>query len=56
MKRERATKRYSSDLSEQEWQIIQPLLPPAANGRGRKRQVNERKILNRHLHNRNVLW
>ncbi len=43
---ERATKRYSSDLSEQEWQIIRPLLPPVVNGRGRKRQVNEREILN----------
>lgn len=44
---ERATKSYSSDLSEQEWQIMRPLLPRrAVNGRGRKRQVNEQEILN----------
>lgn len=41
---ERVVKRYSSDLSEQEWHIIQPLLPPPPTGRGRKRQVNQREI------------
>lgn len=42
----RTAKRYSSDLSQQEWQVIQPLLPPPSGGRGRKREVNEREILN----------
>jgi putative transposase len=43
---ERAAKRYSSDLSDKEWEIIRPLLPPAPQGRGRKREVDEREILN----------
>lgn len=43
---ERAAKRYSSDLSEQEWKVIRPLLPPRRMGRGRKREVDEREILN----------
>lgn len=42
---ERAKKRYSSDLTDREWQVIQPLLPPP-NTRGRKREVDEREILN----------
>jgi putative transposase len=43
---ERAAKRYSSDLTNQEWEIIRPLLPPPPQGRGRKREVDEREILN----------
>jgi transposase len=43
---ERAAKRYSTDLSDQEWQVIRPLLPPHPLGRGRKREVDEREILN----------
>lgn len=43
---ERAAKRYSSDLSDREWEVIRPLLPPPSTGRGRKRQVDEREILN----------
>jgi transposase len=42
---ERAKKRYSTDLSDSEWQIIQPLLPPP-KVRGRKRETNEREVLN----------
>lgn len=42
---ERTKKRYSSDLTEREWQVIQPLLP-LPNTRGRKRKVDEREILN----------
>lgn len=42
---ERAKKRYSTDLSDSEWQTIQPLLP-RAKARGRKRQVDEREVLN----------
>ena len=43
--RERAKKRYSTDLSDSEWQIIQPLLPPP-KVRGRKREINQREVLN----------
>lgn len=43
---ERASKRYSTDLSDPEWEIIRPLLPPPRIGRGRKREVDEREILN----------
>ena len=37
--------RYPSDLTDQEWSLIAPLLPPAKHG-GRKRTVNEREIVN----------
>ena len=37
--------RYPSDLTDQEWALIAPLLPPAKRG-GRKRTVNEREIVN----------
>ena len=39
---------YPSDLSDAEWQLIEPLLPPAKSdsGRGRKRTVDLREILN----------
>jgi putative transposase len=43
---ERAAQRYSSDLSDQEWEVIRPLLPPPTSGRGRKPEVDEREILN----------
>ena len=43
---ERAAKRYSSDLSDREWEVIRPLLPPHSTGRGRKREVDEQEILN----------
>ncbi len=43
---ERGAKRYSSDLSDREWEVIRPLLPPLSTGRGRKRQVDEGEILN----------
>ena len=42
----RAAKRYSSDLSDRECVVIRPLLPPPCMGRGRKREVDEREILN----------
>jgi len=41
---ERAAKRYSTDLSDAKWEIIQPLLP-LPKARGRKHQVCQRKIL-----------
>src|SRR5712692_9762238 len=38
-------KPYASDLSDQEWAILEPLIPPAKPG-GRPRSVNMRQILN----------
>lgn len=37
--------RYPSDLTEEEWVYIAPLIPPAKRG-GRKRSVNVREVLN----------
>ena len=36
---------YASDLSDAEWSILEPLIPPAKPG-GRPRSVNMRQILN----------
>jgi putative transposase len=36
---------YPSDLTDSEWQIIEPLIPPA-KPRGRRRSVNIREVLN----------
>lgn len=36
---------YSTDISDKEWSIIAPLIPPAKSG-GRRRQVDEREIIN----------
>src|ERR1700676_1555774 len=37
--------RYPSDLSDAEWKLVEPLIPPAKRG-GRKRSVNVREVLN----------
>ena len=37
--------RYPSDLTDEEWALIGPLIPPARRG-GRRREVNVRKIVN----------
>ena len=37
--------RYPSDLSDAEWALVEPLIPPAKHG-GRKRSVNVREVLN----------
>lgn len=37
--------RYPSDLSDEEWRIVEPLLPPARRG-GRHRSVDLRAVLN----------
>ena len=42
---ERKGLRYPSDLSEAEWRLVEPLIPPAKRG-GRKRSVNIREVLN----------
>lgn len=40
-------KPYPFDLSDLEWSIIEPLLPKAkSHGRGRKREINPREIVN----------
>lgn len=38
-------KAYDSDLTDAQWQIIEPLIPPAKSG-GRHRTVNMREVLN----------
>src|SRR2546421_5761222 len=38
-------KPYASDLSDAEWTLLEPLIPPAKTG-GRPRSVNMRQILN----------
>ena len=42
---ERQVLRYPSDLTDPEWALIAPLIPPAKRG-GRKREVNIREVLN----------
>jgi len=42
---DRSRLRYASDTSEQEWQMIKPLMPPQPT-RGRKRQTDLRAVVN----------
>ena len=42
---DRTQQRYPSDLTDAEWSLIRPLIPPAKRG-GNKRTVNEREIVN----------
>jgi transposase len=44
--------RYDSDLTDEEWALVEPLIPPAKRG-GRKRAVNVREVLNAVFY---VLW
>lgn len=37
--------RYPSDLTDEEWELIAPLIAPAKRG-GRKREVNVREVMN----------
>jgi len=48
----RIGQRYDSDLTDEEWALVAPLIPPAKRG-GRKREVNVREILNAIFY---VLW
>ena len=41
----RGALRYPSDLTDDEWALIQPLIPPARRG-GNKRHVDEREVMN----------
>ena len=38
-------KRYPSDMSDEEWAILEPLIPPSKPG-GRPRAVNLREVMN----------
>ncbi len=42
----------SSDLSDAEWTIVEPMIPPAKHG-GRRRSINVREVLNGIFY---VLW
>jgi len=42
---DRSHLRYPSDLTDEEWARIEPLIPPAKRG-GNKRRVNMREVLN----------
>jgi transposase len=42
---DRSKLRYPSDLTDEEWSLVKPLIPPAKRG-GRKREVDEREVLN----------
>ncbi len=42
---DRSRLRYPSDLSDEEWAMIEPLIPPAMRGGG-KRTVNMREVVN----------
>ncbi len=44
--------RYPSDLTDDEWAIVAPMIPPARHG-GRKRSVNVREVVNGIFY---VLW
>ena len=50
--RNRRGLRYPSDLTDDEWAIVAPMIPPARHG-GRKRSVNVREVLNGIFY---VLW
>jgi transposase len=49
---DRSGLRYPSDLTDPEWAIVQPMIPPARHG-GRKRSVNVREVLNGIFY---ILW
>ena len=42
---DRSKLRYPSDLTDEEWSVIKPLIPPAKRG-GNKRTVDERESVN----------
>ena len=44
--------RYDSDMTDEEWALVAPLIPPAKRG-GRRRSVNVREVLNAIFY---VLW
>jgi len=42
---QRSGLRYPSDLTDAEWAIVEPMIPPARSG-GRPRDINVREVLN----------
>ena len=42
---DRSQLRYPSDLTDDEWFLIEPLIPPGKRG-GRRREVDVREVLN----------
>jgi len=42
---DRSKLRYPSDLTQEEWALVMPLIPPAKRG-GNRRHVDEREIVN----------
>ena len=42
---DRSRLRYPSDLTDEEWNLVEPLIPPAKRG-GDKRTVNIREVMN----------
>ena len=48
----RVGQRYDSDLTDEEWALVAPIIPPAKRGGG-KRTVNIREVLNGIFY---VLW
>jgi transposase len=42
---DRSELRYPSDLTDEEWALVEPEIPPAKGG-GNKRTVNIREVLN----------
>ena len=42
---ERSRLRYPSDLTDEEWALVEPLIPPARRG-GNRRTVNVREVVN----------
>jgi len=42
---DRSKLRYPSDLTDEEWAHVEPLIPPAKSG-GNKRRVNVREVMN----------
>ena len=42
---DRSHLRYPSDLTDEEWQHVEPVIPPGKHG-GRRREVNVREVVN----------
>ena len=42
---DRSRLRYPSDLTDEEWALVEPLIPPGKTGGG-KRRVNMREVVN----------
>lgn len=48
---ERKGSRYPSDLTDEEWSYVEPLIPPAKRG-GRPREVDVREVLTADIQDR----